>query len=536
MKIKNLLFLLLLFVFINCNKKELTKEAPYVYIPKLSKITIKSDSTKIYPWKSFQLSAVGYDSLNKEFPTSKIKWESADSTCISVNQNGLITTNLLGSTKINATADGVKGSIDLQVDIKSSFLVSKNILLDSLGSFAESSVAYNPKNPLNIAASANWANFSSFDGGRTWKRIDNGNSGMAQADPNVCFLLDGTLLRQGLSLDSPRGVVVQQSNNGGLTFPVNQFYNAYKPAVDMGNADQGIMNTDTVSTSKYAGSVYVITSDYPAKAPSYVQKGFSLIVMASRNGGKTWLNPVDISNCPDCGQEHSSYITTGTNGEVYAAWWNGKNQVVFNKSFDGGLTWGNEKVVRTPVSRPNPYVLTDDVRGNITIDVDRGKSSYRGKIYISGMDQNGSSGGAADAWMVNSSDGGNSWSSPVLMSDGSRAPFKYYFQPRISVAPNGRVDAVWYDTRNWKGTDIKAVDFDLYYAYSIDGGQSFSSNIQVTNKSATKITNCPSQNPCGDRQLYEYIGLASDNKRVMPVWTTVINGRPTLAFANIWIK
>lgn len=529
-------FLAILLLFSNCSKKELKTENEKVYVPKLAKILVKSDSLKIYPWKSLQLTATGYDSLNNEFPISKIQWGSMDSTRISVNQSGTITTNLLGLTKVRAVSGGITGSVDLEVYIKNNYLVGKNILLDSIGSSAETSVAFNPKNPLNIAASANWVNFCSFNGGRTWKRVDNGNSGLAQGDPNVCFLADGTLLRQGLGLDSPRGVVVQRSNDGGLTLPVSQVYWAYKPATDMGNADQGIMCSDTIQTSKYFNSVYVITSDYPAKAPSYAQRGFSLIVLVSRDGGKNWLKPVDISSCSDCGQEHSSYITTGPNGEVYAAWWNLKNQIVFNKSLDGGVTWGAESVVRTMATRANPYLLTDDVRGNITIAVDNGKGIYRGKIYLSGMDQNGASGGAADAWMVNSSNGGNSWSNTVFMSDGNKGPYKYYFQPRISVAPNGRVDAVWYDTRNWTGTNINSVDYDLYYAYSTNGGQSFSPNIRVSDKSATKTTKCTSNVPCGDRQLYEYIGLTSDNQRVMPVWATVFKGQVTPAFATIWMK
>lgn len=248
MKVKTKIYLALLLGFLlsvmySCNKNELKKDDSVPakpYVPKLFRITVKSDSTKIQPWQSLPLTATGYDSLGHGFAVPKFIWSSSDSICVSVSQDGLITGNLLDSAKISAAADGVTGSMDMLIDIKNSFLVSKNILLDSLGSFAETSVAVNPKNPLNIAASANWANFSSFNGGRTWKRIDNGNSGLAQADPNVCFLLDGTLLRQGLSLDYPRGIVVQRSNDGGLTLPVSQLYNAYKPAVDMGNADQGI--------------------------------------------------------------------------------------------------------------------------------------------------------------------------------------------------------------------------------------------------------------------------------------------------------
>ena len=296
------------------------------------------------------------------------------------------------------------------------------------------------------------------------------------------------------------------------------------------------MTIDTNTFSKYFGSVYVVVSDYPSNAPIYKQTGFSMLLLISRDGGKTWLNPIDISTCIDCGQEHSASITTGPNGEIYVSWWNGKNQIVFNKSIDGGITWGNEKIVRTYTPRSNPYILTDDVRGNITIEVDRSFGSYRGNIYISAIDQNNQNTGAADAWMISSSNEGSTWSNLVYISDGPKGPYKYYFQPKISVAPNGRIDAVWYDTRNWNGTDINKVDYDLYYSYSINGGKSFAKNIRVTNNVSTKITNCPTQNPCGERRLYEYIGLVSDKNRVMPVWTNIQNGRSKPSFATIWIQ
>ena len=539
--INKLLWFFFIFIFlINCNKIDVIKatpEKPYVYVPKPTKIEIVADLSKIEPWQNLLLIANVFDSLGNRMLNQVITWNSSDSLIARINQNGLVTSNLLGEVVINARCESIFTSYNLSVKNNNAITISKIILLDSLGEGAETTVTLNPRNPLNISASANWTNYSSFDGGRSWNKNNFGTDGQAMADPNVNFTQDGVLLRQAMSwAPSPRGIVVQKSTDGGLSFPMSQAYWAYKPENGKGNADQGFMTVDTNTMSKFLGSVYVITSDYPSGTPNYKQTGFSLLVLVSRDGGKTWLNPIDISTCTNCGQEHSSSITTGPTGEVYASWWNGKNQIVFNKSMDGGITWEQEKIVRTYTQKINPFVLTDDVRGNISIDVDRSSSIYRGRIYISAIDQNSQSGGAADAWLVSSVNGGTTWSNLAYMSDGPKGAFKYYFQPKISIAPNGRIDAVWYDTRNWTGTDINNVEYDLYYSSSSNGGQSFSKNVRVTNSSARKITNCPTQTPCGERRLYEYIGLVSDNNRVMPVWTNIQNNKSKPAFATIWLQ
>jgi len=412
------LWFFFIFVFlIHCNKIDVVKPTPakpYVYVPKPTKIQIVADSSKIEPWQNLLLIANVFDSLGNRMFNQTITWNSSDTLIARINQSGLITGNLLGEVIITANCESLITTLNLSVKNNNTIAISKIILLDSLGEGAETSVTLNPKNPLNLSASANWINYSSFDGGRTWNKNNFGTDGQAMADPNVIYNQDGILLRQAMSwAPSPRGIVVQRSTDGGVTFPISQAYWAYKPENGKGNADQGFMTVDTNSMSKYLGSLYVITSDYPSGTPNYKQTGFSLLALVSRDGGKTCLNPVDISSCTDCGQEHSSSITTGPNGEVYASWWNGKNQIIFNKSMDGGITWEQEKVVITYTQRNNQYVLTDDVRGNITIDVDRSSGIYKGRIYISAIDQNGPSGGAADAWLVSSANGGSTWTNMV---------------------------------------------------------------------------------------------------------------------------
>ncbi len=60
-----------------------------------------------------------------------------------------------------------------------------------------------------------------------------------------------------------------------------------------------------------------------------------------------------------------------------------------------------------------------------------------------------------------STNGGVSWSSPIKINDdpGTSA---YQWFGTMSVAPNGRIDVVWLDTRDNPGSNISA----LYYSNS----------------------------------------------------------------------
>lgn len=525
----------------NANILELLINKPVNLIATFEKIKIKEvvisfNSKTVKPWTNIQFAAKALDEKGNIVSGNIVKWTSDNTNIATVSSSGMVTSNLIGKVNIYASINDVIGTFALEVNIENSIEVGENIILDPNGSGSETSITLNPINPLNIVASANWFHYSTFDGGRNWKKLDVGKDGMAMADPNVTFLPNGTLLRQGLTWESgsPRGIAIQKSIDGGKTLESTIYDWAYKPLKDQGNADQGIVNSDNYTGSKFKGFSYILFSDYPVK-PAYPQTGFSLIFQRSENNGINWSSPMDISTCLNCGQESSSYITSGPNGEVYAAWWN-FDRVVFNRSFDAGKTWEKEITVRTRINRSNKYLLTDDVRGNITIDVDKSIGPNHGTIYISGTDQNGQLGGAADSWVVSSKDFGNSWSAPILISDGPKGAYKYYFQPRISVAPNGRIDAIWYDTRNWTGTDINKVDYDIYYSYSLDGAKSFSKNYRVTKSSKTKITTCPTQEPCAQRRLYEYIGLTSDTNRALAIWTSMENNIDKPAFSTIWIK
>src|SRR5207237_10864868 len=105
-----------------------------------------------------------------------------------------------------------------------------------------------------------------------------------------------------------------------------------------------------------------------------------------------------------------------------------------------------------------------------------------------------------DVMFVRSTDGGLTFSAPVKVNDDPVNPSKWHWFGTFSVAPNGRLDAVWYDTRNAANN----TDSQLFYSYSTDAGVTWSANVAVSN-AFNPFEGYPNQNKIGD-----YITIVSD--------------------------
>ena len=85
----------------------------------------------------------------------------------------------------------------------------------------------------------------------------------------------------------------------------------------------------------------------------------------------------------------------------------------------------------------------------------------------------------ADVFYRRSTDRGDTWSEPVAINDDD--PEQLYFSgvPEISLAPDGRLDVAWFDTRSDPGLTAN----DVYYASSSDNGATWSDNVRVSQES-----------------------------------------------------
>ncbi len=84
-----------------------------------------------------------------------------------------------------------------------------------------------------------------------------------------------------------------------------------------------------------------------------------------------------------------------------------------------------------------------------------------------------------DVFYVRSTDAGRTWTEPKAINDDDPAKYNSSLIPNLRVAPNGRLDAVWFDTRDDPGVTAN----DVYHASSTDNGNTWSKNTRVTDRS-----------------------------------------------------
>lgn len=88
--------------------------------------------------------------------------------------------------------------------------------------------------------------------------------------------------------------------------------------------------------------------------------------------------------------------------------------------------------------------------------------------------------GTRDIYHQRSTDGGESWSEPVMLNDDDGVAGQYNAQ--IDVAPDGRVDVAWFDFRDGQ----ERYSNDIYYTHSDDNGESWRDNARVTDQSVNR--------------------------------------------------
>jgi hypothetical protein len=115
-----------------------------------------------------------------------------------------------------------------------------------------------------------------------------------------------------------------------------------------------------------------------------------------------------------------------------------------------------------------------------------------------------------------STDGGLTFSGPSRVNDDTNPQNKWHWFGTLSVAPNGRVDSVWYDTRNAANN----IDSQLFYSWSTDGGVTWAPNIAVSN-SFNPQAGYPQNNKIGD-----YITIVSDNTGGNVAYAATYNVNP----------
>ncbi len=371
----------------------------------------------------------------------------------------------------------------------------------------EVTIAINTQNPNQLAAGANLRYFySSTDGGFTWAQSTMTSNLGVWGDP--CLIYDGlgNLFYAHLSNPPSPGywidrIVVQKSTNNGITWNQGAGIGFNSPK----NQDKEWLAVDLQNTP-YKNFIYVTWTEFDSYGSSNPLDSSRILFSRSTDNGNTWSVPVRVSdkggNCVDEDLTVEGAVpTVGPNGEIYTAW-SGPLGIMFDKSTDGGLTWGNDIFVSDQpggwdfnvpgIYRCNGFPVTA---------CDTSRTFTRGNIYILWGDQrNGIDN--SDVFISKSTDGGNTWSPALKVNNDNTT--RHQFFPWLTIdQTTGHLFVIFYDRRNTTGLAT-----DVYVAKSVDGGETFE-NFKISQSSFT---------PNASIFFGDYTNIAAFNRKVHPIW------------------
>jgi hypothetical protein len=219
----------------------------------------------------------------------------------------------------------------------------------------------------------------------------------------------------------------------------------------------------------------------------------------STNGGVTWQAPIVVPGGTDLGT-----LDVDTNGNLFIGGegFSNFNCVRSSNAQIGGQTpsFDRNTSVNMGGSLGSGGINPAGLDGQCFLAIDRSGTATNNNIYmLASVVPSGRS--TTDVMFVRSTDGGQTFSAPRRINDDPVNPNKWHWFGTLSVAPNGRIDSVWYDTRN----AANSTDSQLFYSFSTDGGLTWAANVAVSNL-FNPFEGYPNQSKIGD-----YITIVSDN-------------------------
>jgi len=365
---------------------------------------------------------------------------------------------------------------------------------DQLPAQNESSIAVNPRNPLNLLGSAvdyrgnssTWAYYST-DAGRTWSNITLGTARpgwTSSNDPSVCFdhngkgyLMYGGFRRTGNIQFGENGVFVSSTTDGGKTWGMKHtavIIHTGAQTADSSFEDKYYIHVDTASTSPNRGWLYT-----PWKRVVNRDSSTQIVFSKSTDEGATWSSPVAVSERFPGTSEATTFgqsfplLRTGPDGSIHVVWNSGTESAIrYARSTDGGKTFTTPRIIQNY----NPFGIKSTINGqsnsrvkkvvraecypSLTIDNTRG--SRNGNLYLTWAADN-----YPNVYFSRSTDNGTTWSpAKIVHSDTTNDQFWSW----TALDPtSGEIAVMYSDSRD----DAANIDVRTYVSWSADGGNTW---------------------------------------------------------------
>ena len=265
------------------------------------------------------------------------------------------------------------------------------------------------------------------------------------------------MVRKGFVLPNPGTVVRKAKFTGSLILA---------PGITPQNSED-IPVTDSLNTTQSENSVFIepdteesiLSSNNSTNwVAGYAEYSYGTDAFSSDDYGQSWEGIMTGAGKTNNGDPAAAISFTGWRYIGRISLDRGQS-VAYSK--DQGRTWKEVTVATVP---PETYGILD--KNHLWVD-NAESSPFRGHLYTGWTDFIHNSPDSAQVQVSRSSDGGQSWSTPVAISRDVHAG-NFNHGVNLQAGPSGEVYAVWsiYDT--WP-SDEKAIGFAL----SVDGGGTF---------------------------------------------------------------
>jgi hypothetical protein len=276
------------------------------------------------------------------------------------------------------------------------------------------------------------------------------------------------------------------------------------------------MTIDTTS-GPGRGNIYQVWSPY-----FNVYNNQNQMLTRSTDGGNSWMPAIDLPHLPYWGT-----LEVGPGGELYIVGTDGVSFWV-NRSSDAqdrSVTPTIDLTVQVDLGGPMvvsvPGINPAGLLGQVWIAADRSSGSTRGNLYVLCSVTN-DPGNLANVMFSRSTDGGLTWSAAQRINDDSATQNACHWFGTLAVAPNGRIDICWNDTRNSPSNSFS----ELYYSWSDDGGLTWAPNRPLSPPFNHSL-GYPRQDKMGD-----YIAMVSLAEGACIAYTATFNGEQDIYFVR----
>lgn len=377
----------------------------------------------------------------------------------------------------------------------------------------EPSIAIDPTNPNRIVIG--WRQFDSIlssfrqagwgysqDAGQSWTFPGVIEPGVFRSDPVLGVSPDGVFYFYSLETSPNYNCTMFRSFDGGISWD-NGVY-AF-------GGDKAWFTVDHTN-GPGRGNIYAFWSRFASCCSGDFTR--------SIDDGDSFMTPIAYSSNSNASRWGT--MTVAPDGTLYSV----SSSGVIGKSSDAQIsgTTPTFQLSSAPVGgggtsgAPNPGGLS----GQPWIAADHSYGSTSGNIYVLGYRNTFPD--PLDLYFTSSTDGAQTWNTRVRVNDDPMQSGAWQWFGSMSVAPNGRIDVTWNDTRESLGSGQLS---QVYYAYSFDGGGKWSKNIPLTPIWNSHI-GWPQQSKIGD-----YYHMVSDNEGANLAYAATFNGEQDVYFLRI---